>query len=123
MKHDKVFVWRALRLIARDNFPAFSKTANEGDLDEAIRALYPEEVPTPAAKPGAVPETEVLDVQGSPAREEEPCEEGPSDADRQVRPFAPPRPGFPVKRVPSCTVFCTGVLHRRGSAFLQRRGY
>lgn len=43
-KHDKVYQWKALRMISRESLPIFSKTAFVGDLEEAARGFFPTEV-------------------------------------------------------------------------------
>jgi THO complex subunit 1 len=39
-KNDKVYAWRALRLLAHQDIKVFSKS--KGDLEEAVRLLCPE---------------------------------------------------------------------------------
>jgi len=45
-KNDKLYKWKALRLVARQNLQVFSDTIDkaEGDLEYAVLKLYPEEV-------------------------------------------------------------------------------
>jgi hypothetical protein len=43
-KHDKVYQWKALRMISRESLPIFARTAFTGDLEEAARGFFPGEV-------------------------------------------------------------------------------
>lgn len=43
-KHDKVYQWKALRMISRESLPIFAKTAFTNDLEEAARGFFPDEV-------------------------------------------------------------------------------
>jgi hypothetical protein len=43
-KHDKVYQWKALRMISRESLPIFARTAFTGDLEEAARGFFPAEV-------------------------------------------------------------------------------
>ncbi len=53
---SKVYSWKTLRVLARENLHIFSQTvANGGDLEVAARMLYTDEVPPPAAAPSALP--------------------------------------------------------------------
>lgn len=51
-KHDKVYQWKALRMVSRESLPIFARTALEGDLEEAARGFFPNETP-PAPPPAA----------------------------------------------------------------------
>ena len=42
-KHDKVYQWKALRMISRESLPIFAKTALAGDLEAAARGFFPDE--------------------------------------------------------------------------------
>lgn len=54
---NKVYSWKALRVLARENLPVFAQTVQRGgDLEVAARALYPAECP-PAPAPAPTTST------------------------------------------------------------------
>ena len=53
---SKVYSWKTLRVLARENLQIFAQTVQKGgDLEVAARMLYPDEVPPPPAAPSALP--------------------------------------------------------------------
>eukprot|EP00887_Chlorella_sp_A99_P000489 scaffold17.g489.t1 len=65
---SKVYSWKTLRMVARQNLQAFSKAVQAGgDLEVAARALYPDECPPPPEPPAPAPATQPPGAAGAPS--------------------------------------------------------